>query len=45
MFVSSGGGSLMDFFKVHGNGNDFVVLDNREGRLSDSDDRDRKSVV
>ena len=27
----------MDFFKVHGNGNDFIVLDNREGRLSDSD--------
>ena len=27
----------MDFFKVQGNGNDFIVLDNREGRLSDSD--------
>lgn len=28
---------LVDFFKVHGNGNDFVVLDNREGRLSGAD--------
>ena len=27
----------MRFFKVHGNGNDFVVLDNREGRLSDEE--------
>ena len=28
---------MIDFFKVHGNGNDFVVLDNREGRFSDAD--------
>lgn len=28
---------MVEFFKVHGNGNDFVVLDNREGRLSDAD--------
>ena len=28
---------LLGFFKVHGNGNDFVVLDNREGGLSDAD--------
>ena len=28
---------MVDFHKVHGNGNDFVVLDNREGRFSDSD--------
>ena len=35
----------MDFFKVHGNGNDFVVLDNREGRLSDSDLRSAAAAL
>ena len=35
----------MDFFKVHGNGNDFIVLDNREGRLSDSDLRSAAAAL
>lgn len=36
---------MMEFFKGHGNGNDFIILDNREGRFSDVDLRSAAAAL